>query len=429
MKYNLLKSISLLGMFAFAISVNAQTAEVLETLLFQNVSTGAQTNKVFSYDLNGNIVSELETAYNTATELWENYQEITYSHTEDQIVKTKKEWDASLPAWENKDRWTYVQNELGDDIVKEFVVWNGSEYVNSQRNEIVYNSQGQRIESIFLQHDQFGGWTENYKYTYSYDANGSTSLAFRYNYDFSTESYIPYKRWSFSNNQDGLTLSRTESNYEDGSWSNYKKNVYTYNDSQLQSIRYEIRDANDTQWLASEERQYTYNEQGNITTMDFLDSPSNPYADPLYRFNYGYEGLSADLVILPYYFDEGYRNDHYQDEKLVSSDYYYRNPGSGLLEQVTGETRTYSILDGFVGVEDILSETINVYPNPTTGILQLPETITANYVSVYNMAGLLTKQILKLNDSQLDVSSLTSGNYILKFQTKDGTFISKFQKL
>jgi len=144
MKYNLLKSISLLGMFAFAISVNAQTAEVLETLLFQNVSTGAQTNKVFSYDLNGNIVSELETAYNTATELWENYQEITYSHTEGQIVKTKKEWDASLPAWENKDRWTYVQNELGDDIVKEFVVWNGSEYVNSQRNEIVYNSHCNR---------------------------------------------------------------------------------------------------------------------------------------------------------------------------------------------------------------------------------------------------------------------------------------------
>jgi len=425
----ILKPLLILLSFFTLISVNAQTAEVLSTLSFENLNSGVETNRVFNYDLNGKIVSEVETIYSAVTETWDNSEEITYTYSDNQIIKLKKEWDSSIPAWVNLDKWTYVENEAGNDIVKEFLLWDGSAFVNTQRNELTYNSSDQRTESSFLQHDGAGGWTDNYKYTYSYDMNGDLNIAFRYNYDAFTGEYAPVKRWSFSRDQDGLLLNRIESNYTGGSWSNYKKNINNYVDGKLESVTYEEWNESVNAWLINERRGYTYNNAGNITSMSFYDNPLDSTVPAQYSLEYGYEGLNADLVILPFYFDDDYREDHYQNEKLVTSDYSYRNPNTDMLELATREIRSYTILDGFVGILDNTEETINVFPNPASEILNLPNDINASFVTIYNVSGLLTKKIVKNSSQQIDVSSLAPGNYVLKVILDDRSVISKFQKL
>lgn len=65
------------------------------------------------------------------------------------------------------------------------------------------------------------------------------------------------------------------------------------------------------------------------------------------------------------------------------------------------------------------------YPNPTNNVLNLRSMRSIENVSIYN---LLSKQVLNTNpnatDFELDVSSLTTGTYILKvtINGKVGTY-------
>lgn len=64
---------------------------------------------------------------------------------------------------------------------------------------------------------------------------------------------------------------------------------------------------------------------------------------------------------------------------------------------------------------------INIYPNPTTGMLNLtvPGGLWEDYeVQVFNAVGVL-QQNLPLTDGQVDISSLQRGMYLLKIQHKD----------
>jgi hypothetical protein len=64
---------------------------------------------------------------------------------------------------------------------------------------------------------------------------------------------------------------------------------------------------------------------------------------------------------------------------------------------------------------------INIYPNPTTGMLNLtvPGGLWEDYeVQVFNAVGVL-QQNLPLTDGQVDISALQKGMYLLKVQHKD----------
>ncbi|POY35128.1 secretion protein, partial [Flavobacterium alvei] len=72
---------------------------------------------------------------------------------------------------------------------------------------------------------------------------------------------------------------------------------------------------------------------------------------------------------------------------------------------------------------DSISSTILVYPNPTTGILNVTETSsTATYI-IYNLIG---QSIMKgnLSNNIIDVSNITTGNYLLEI-TDNGNITSK----
>lgn len=427
MKKHLLKGLNLLLLTFFSLSAMAQTAEVIEAALFQNLNNDTQLATFYSYDDDGNLISELE--MDVIEDSTYNKELLTYLHTDGQTVKLKEIWDTNDAAWQNKDKWTYEFNAAGDYITKEFVVWNNGAFDNSQRNEIFYNSSGQTVESIFLQDDGSGGWAENYKYTYGYDANEDLDIAFRYNYDELTGAYIPFKRWRYNRDDDGVLLNRVEFDYIAGTWQNYKKRIYELTDDQLTNILYEDW-LNDLQvWNATNTRSYEYNAAGNITAMSYGDTPFDTTINALYRYDYGYVGLDADMVILPYYYDEGYREDHYQNEKLISTHYSYRNNSTGDLELSTQDFRSYTILDDFVGIIEAGAENISIYPNPVSEQISLPSDLQINNAQVFSITGVLVESISSASSNSIDVSMLSSGNYILILQSDDKQMYAKFQKL
>jgi hypothetical protein len=63
--------------------------------------------------------------------------------------------------------------------------------------------------------------------------------------------------------------------------------------------------------------------------------------------------------------------------------------------------------------ESQISNSLNVYPNPSTTIINIAGS-TANTYSIFDITGKMVQSGNLLSAKTIDVSNLVSGNYILK---------------
>lgn len=74
-------------------------------------------------------------------------------------------------------------------------------------------------------------------------------------------------------------------------------------------------------------------------------------------------------------------------------------------------------------VEEVVNVTVNVYPNPTTGILNVE--MDSNFDAiVYNYQGQIVNKFFNSN-SQIDLSDLTSGIYFVEIRTDNSAVVKK----
>lgn len=100
-------------------------------------------------------------------------------------------------------------------------------------------------------------------------------------------------------------------------------------------------------------------------------------------------------------------------------DVYVRSLCSDEFNSVwTGPVRSDRIL---ATKEHNVSE-INIYPNPVKDILQIDSKKPIERVQLFSMDG---KKILSGNSSEIIVSSLSAGNYVLIIQSSDGNILTK----
>jgi hypothetical protein len=105
------------------------------------------------------------------------------------------------------------------------------------------------------------------------------------------------------------------------------------------------------------------------------------------------------------------------------------NAGTALLTPVGMKDIFFAKYSQTVGItENIISESINIYPNPTTDnlIIETPEKAT---FEILNIQGQLIKRIeVSSNKTNVDVSTLTSGMYFVKAKMKNGFAVKKIIK-
>ena len=68
-----------------------------------------------------------------------------------------------------------------------------------------------------------------------------------------------------------------------------------------------------------------------------------------------------------------------------------------------------------LNVEGVQSKHIFVYPNPTSGVVQANQDIISK-IHVYDLTG---KQLMKTNNSSVDLGTINNGMYIIKLYRKD----------
>lgn len=79
-----------------------------------------------------------------------------------------------------------------------------------------------------------------------------------------------------------------------------------------------------------------------------------------------------------------------------------------------------------VGISEISTEKISLYPNPTTDFIQIKGDSPIENVQLFDLKGSL---LLQSTESKIDVQSLNKGNYIVRVQTTNGISTHRIIKL
>lgn len=91
-------------------------------------------------------------------------------------------------------------------------------------------------------------------------------------------------------------------------------------------------------------------------------------------------------------------------------------------EQRYGETEDYTVeVNGELGLEDQPSATFSYYPNPTNGIVNINASKDISSIVVVNILGQQVLEMNRLENGQVDISTLSAGTYMFRATFEDGS--------
>jgi hypothetical protein len=96
----------------------------------------------------------------------------------------------------------------------------------------------------------------------------------------------------------------------------------------------------------------------------------------------------------------------------------------------TNVTENHTIAVTFVldsGIDDVIHNKINIYPNPTNDDIFIKSEFQITKVEIYSLLGALTLLENNFNE-KISVSALSKGIYMLKIYTDNDIFIQKIIK-
>lgn len=113
-----------------------------------------------------------------------------------------------------------------------------------------------------------------------------------------------------------------------------------------------------------------------------------------------------------------------QDSLIVNLRHYFWHPVENEWNGPNNDCWVYNRLES--GVNDLSQIVVQLIPNPAHETLEIQtETRLGNgLIRIYDMFGGLVKEVQI--DSKIDVSSLSSGIYVLELETEEFTFTRKF---
>ncbi len=83
-------------------------------------------------------------------------------------------------------------------------------------------------------------------------------------------------------------------------------------------------------------------------------------------------------------------------------------------------TNSYTAMVQLTDSEDITKESFSIFPNPVTNFIQLPSNASVSTARLYDLLGReMINQAITEEKSQLDVSQLEKGSYLIQLLDKD----------
>ena len=316
------------------------------------------------------------------------------------IQMTKYSWDSNNEEWMNSILSSYAYNDSGNIILWKQQIWdsNTQEWINSRQYFFTNNSNGNRTH----QHKQAWDvetqeWVSINQYFNIYDENSNITHQLFQTWDNDTEEWVNYSQYimTYDDNGNQMTFLEQFWDFDSGEWLNSLWYLYTYdNYDKLVQVHAHSWDNDTEQWVNYWLQLYTYDDNGNQTQKLGLN------------WNIDLEDWRNDWSYL-FAFDEN--NNKIQeslqawDTETEKWDYHWRYDYYWSQYEIT-----------LVNDENNLK--IDVYPNPSNGLITIISTHKSSYnIEILNISGQMVHSVsITSLHQQIDLRNLSRGVYFIK---------------
>lgn len=384
-----------------------------------------------TYDATGNIIEEIDYQWDSEATNWRPLTKFEYIFNSNDHLQTTNyfEWNDVESALVHYSRanYTFNANNLPTELLLEFYDYENSVWENGEKNTYSYNANNLLSEEfLYFWNTE---WVNTLRYTLTYNTSGK--LIHKICDEWSTDTWIYYweRTWTYDNNQ------RLIEEFYDNPYGLEEKwqNAYS-NSGNLTLKSYSYYSTSDDLWIFDYKYEWDYDNNNNITRylwIETIHGESSWVIGGLEVNTYDqnnklitsdiseYDELDASFIPMALN-TYTYSINGNLDEKLCD---YYNEFIEDYLEVYY--FTSYDVVEGVK--ENEFKSQISMFPNPTSNALYLNNCSENAIITVFDLAG--KQMINQVNaNNQIDVSSLKNGIYLIQIIDNSVIKRAKFVK-
>jgi len=381
--------------------------------------------EVYAFDNNGNKILDIFYGWSSTTRQWveRNKNEYTFDTKGNITNDIYFSWDVSIEQWKANNKHEYIYDISGNNTI-----------------DLAYNSYTLDVT-----------WNLFYKVEYTYDANGNKTLLKYYDL-YSTNPWELSRKTEYTNDAKGNNTLLITSNWRNSKWipSNKEENNYDAFGNKTLKASYNWT----TQWTGSSKYEYAYDTNGNKTSNSYsnwnsitnqwknidkdeytYDANGNSDHDfnytwntttNLWKLNYKTTMIFDTTYLLKDILSGNFFDDSMTINNMLTAGYMYNYDGTNWNLQVKVQLY-YSTQDIQSATKTVLSDAVNVYPNPASSYVTFNfEKAVGQYtLHLSDLQGKIFINQPIENNARVSVEMIPKGLYLYKITASDRTYNGK----
>jgi Secretion system C-terminal sorting domain len=309
---------------------------------------------------------------------------------------------------------SFFQYDSFGNLIEDISEYYDSEWLAWEKFTYQYNSDNLQIGSVSYINDEGGEplWNKYSKTESNYNADKKIASHTNYFWD------VDVNNWTQSTNEQYYYLNRTLlKTYRFNIWDEEelefvfnRRTVHNYNEDNIRlSSDGFYWDDDSREWIQNSESLYTYENNLLTAQVNKYYSTETEEWNPRWKYTFDYDTNGLLIADSSYFFDSYYEVWGYRQRKQHFFSMH-------LIEVEV------------ISTPKLEMSNLLVFPNPTSGYIQLlnSELYDVKLINVYNEQG---QMVIKQNfKTEVDLSSVSCGNYFLEIIGKNGRKITKVIK-
>ncbi len=381
-----------------------------KTLTASYDNQGRGKNKTeLAFDANNNIILKVLYTWNSSGNTWQGSGKVEYAFDTNgnKTLEMTSTWDNTNNVWQyTGTKYEYAFDNANNKTLNSSYTWDSTSktWKGSNKEVTTYNTNGQKIQYVkSIWNTTTSAWSENQKTDYTY--NTKKLLATELNSTNTTNVWKMASRYVYSYSTTNLLKMIQYDTYSTNFsyWHFIYRDKYFYTTRNFVNLlKQEVLSLNATQRNLA---------KGISTTLTATISPTNSANRTIIWSSSNQHTATIDNTGKVTALENGTAiiTAKTNDGKLVAT--------CSIIVGAPASTALYNLKS---------KSTISVYPNPANSQITVVSDNLIEQLSIYNLQGLLVKQIFTCGKSEvIDITNLSKNTYVIKCRTNTGKCLNR----
>lgn len=367
-----------------------------------------------------------------------NKTELAFDANNNIILKAVYTWNSSGNTWQGSGKSEYAFDANGNKTLEMSSVWDYTNNVwqyTGTKYEFTFDANNNKtLNSSYYWDSTTKTWKGSNKEVITYNANNQKTLYIKSIWNVTTSSWNENQKTAFTYNSKGLVILELNSTFSSNVWTMTSRYVYYYSTANLlRLIQYDTYSKNFSYWHFIYRDKYFYSKRNFVDYAKSETLSLNMSAKKLAK------GLNTKLeaFILPTNLLNRTVSWTSSNQNVATVDTYGTvsalENGTAIITAKTNDGKLSASCTIVVGapVQTSINSskdngTFSVYPNPANAQITVVSDNLIEQLSIYNLQGLLVKEIFTSGKSEvIDITNLSKNTYIIKCRTNTGKCINR----